>query len=229
MIPSHINSLIFCWGAENSYFLEPRKAATVHQIWKLGHLFRLLRGNVDVNIQLENVSTASSVRKESRSYNYYSLFFQSIFKLAFLLFFLAVFFFFPFSYRFWNYSLLIDFSDGPSLTLVISRPFLSTVAIEGRDLYHTEVKSPLAFLPVLSHTRRVVNDWVSPDLGFTIVLHLFCLGVSGCRSGVNWWPQSNGKEDFSKGICYPDLHSVILTCLSSVWKILIWKEFTLNN
>lgn len=95
MIPSHINSLIFCWGAENSYFLEPRKAATVHQIWKLGHLFRLLRGNVDVNIQLENVSTASSVRKESRSYNYYSLFFQSIFKLAFLLFFLAAFFFSP--------------------------------------------------------------------------------------------------------------------------------------
>ncbi|KAF4795170.1 hypothetical protein TURU_095338 [Turdus rufiventris] len=63
------------------------------------------------------------------------------------------------TYGFWNYSLLIDFSDGPSLTLVISRPFLSTVAIEGRDLYHTEVKSPLAFLLVLSHTRRVVNDW----------------------------------------------------------------------
>lgn len=54
LFTTHMNILIF-WGAENSYFLEPRKAATVHQIWNLGHLVSFLRGNVDLNTQLENV------------------------------------------------------------------------------------------------------------------------------------------------------------------------------
>lgn len=92
MITSHINSLIF-WGAENSYFMEPRKAATVHQIWKLGHLFRLPCGKVDVNIQLENVSTAPSVRKEIRSHDYDSMFFQSTFSSWHFCFFLSCFLF----------------------------------------------------------------------------------------------------------------------------------------
>lgn len=87
MITTHINSLIF-WGAENSYFLEPRKAATVHQIWKLGHLFRLLCGNVDLNTQLENIGhsffsegrkqylTITSERLFIWSNDYYSMFYQ---------------------------------------------------------------------------------------------------------------------------------------------------------